>query len=171
MTHVAPIVVEDGTGKVDADSYISVADADYYHDMLGNTAWTGPDTAKEHALRKATQYMQQVYFDRWDGYRKTSTQALDWPREYVEIKGLRYVEYVTSTTIPQEVKNACASLALRALTDDLLADEERAVISESVDVISVTYGEYSPQRKRYPEIERMLAKYLITSGGLQMVRV
>lgn len=169
MAH--PLTVEDGTGKTDADSYISVTDADAYHDAIGNATWTGANAAKEHALRKATQYMQQVYFDRWDGYRKTSTQALDWPREDVQIKGLRFVEYVTSTTIPQEVKNACASLALRAMTDDLLADEERAVISESVDVISTTYSEYSPQRKKYPEIDKMLAKYLIVTNGLRMIRV
>lgn len=169
MSH--PLTVEDGTGKTDADSYISTADADAYHDAIGNATWTGSAAQKEHALRKATQYMQQVYFDRWDGYRKTSTQALDWPREDVQIKGLRFVEYVTSTTIPQEVKNACASLALRALTDDLLADEERAVISESVDVISTTYSEYSPQRKKYPEIDKMLAKYLIVTNGLRMIRV
>lgn len=169
MAH--PLTVEDGTGKVDADSYISVTDADEYHDAIGNATWTGSQAQKEHALRKATQYMQQVYFDRWDGYRKTSAQALDWPREDVQIKGLRFVEYVLSTTIPQEVINACASLALRAMTDDLLADEERAVISESVDVISTTYSEYSPQRKKYPEIDKMLAKYLIVTNGLRMIRV
>lgn len=171
MAHVTALVVEDGTGLANADSYISVADADDYHDLLGNTSWTGADATKEHALRKATQYIQQVYFDRWDGYRKTSAQALDWPREDVQIKGLRFVEYVASTTIPQEVKNACASLALRALTDDLMADEERAVISESVDVISVTYSEYAPQQKKYPEIDKMLAKYLIVTNGLRMIRV
>lgn len=165
------LVVEDGTGKTTSESYISVTDADTYHSNLGNATWTGVTAVKEAALRKATQYMQQVYFSRWDGYRNTSTQALDWPREYVEVKGLRYTEYVADTDIPQEVINACASLALRALSEDLTADEERAVISESVDVISTTYSEHASQQKKYPEIDRMLAKYMLTAGGTPMVRV
>lgn len=31
-----PLIVEDGTGLPDAEAYISVADADAYHDARGN---------------------------------------------------------------------------------------------------------------------------------------
>ena len=165
------LVVEDGTGKVNAESYVSVTDADTYHSNLGNADWTGVTAVKEAALRKATQYMQQMYSDRWTGYRNTSTQALDWPREYVEIKGLRYTEYVEDTDIPQEMVNACAALAVRALSDDLIPDQERAVVSESIDVISVTYSEFSAQQKRYPEVDKMVAKYMLTASGIPMIRV
>jgi len=165
------LIVEDGTGKVDAESYISVTDADTYHSNLGNTNWTGTTAVKEAALRKTTQYIQQTYFSQWAGYRNTSTQALDWPRIYVEIKGLRYTEYVLNTVVPQEIVDACASLALRALSDDLMSDEERAVVSETVDIISVTYSEYSGQQKKYPEIDKMLSRYMLAVGGVPMVRV
>jgi hypothetical protein len=41
------LIVEDGTGKTDANSYSSVATADTYFALRGITAWTCPDTAKE----------------------------------------------------------------------------------------------------------------------------
>ena len=49
------LVVEDGTGKADAESYISVADADTYHSNRGNTDWAAlTTTEKEQLLRGAT---------------------------------------------------------------------------------------------------------------------
>lgn len=165
------IVLEDGTGKADSETYISVTDANTYHTNLGEASWTGSDTVKEQALRKATDYIEHRYGLSWTGYRKTSTQALSWPREYVPVPGLRINEYLTDNTIPVELKRACASLAVRALTNDLIEDEERAIVSETVDVISTTYSEFSPQQTGYPEIDFMLRKFLKGSGGLEMVRV
>ena len=65
------IVVEDGTGKSTAESYISVADASTYHTARGNTAWAAltTDALREAALRKATDFMRQVYRSRWQGYK------------------------------------------------------------------------------------------------------
>ena len=72
------IIVEDGTGLTTAVAYVAVADADAYHTAMGNTAWTGTDAAKEIALRRATQYLDNRYTYR--GTRLTSTQALEWPQ-------------------------------------------------------------------------------------------
>ena len=79
------LIVEDGTGRADAESYASVSVADAYHTARGNTAWAALATTalKEAALRKATDYLGQTYGLRWKGYRMTTTQALDWPRELV----------------------------------------------------------------------------------------
>ena len=78
------LIVEDGTGKSDAESFISVADADTYHSNRGNTDWASLLTAaKEQNLRKATDYICQVYRMKWAGTRVNGTQALDWPRAYV----------------------------------------------------------------------------------------
>lgn len=166
------ITVEDGTGLTTADSFISVSDADAYHTARGNTGWTGTDTVKGQALVRATSYLEQKYGLKWAGYRKTSTQALSWPRQFVPIPNLLIPEYLTDSTIPVEVKNACAILALKALTAELITDEERAVISESVSgAVSVTYSEFASQQKVYPEISLTLNRYLGASSGLQMIRV
>lgn len=166
------ITVEDGTGLITADSFVSVIDADAYHTARGNTAWAGSDTVKGQALVRATTYLELKYGLRWAGYRKTSTQALSWPRQFVPIPNMYIPEYLTDTTIPVEIKNACTVLALKALADELIADEERAVISESVQgATSTTYSEFSGQQKVYPEITLMVNKYLAASSGLQVIRV
>jgi hypothetical protein len=36
-----PLIVEDRTGKPDANSYASVAQAEAYHTARNNAAWTG----------------------------------------------------------------------------------------------------------------------------------
>ena len=55
------LIVEDGTGKSDAESFASVASADAQMTALGITIWTSLVTEeKEQALRRATQYMEQA---------------------------------------------------------------------------------------------------------------
>lgn len=164
------IVVEDGTGKVNSESYISVTDADTYHTNLGNTNWAGTTAVKEAALRKATNYLQQQYGQLWAGYKNTSTQALDWPRSYVPLENLVVEEYFSDSSIPDELVNACASLALRTLTEDLFEDETRKVKREKVDVIEVEYEVGSSAQKRYTEIDKMLSRYLLKSGGIPLIR-
>jgi len=78
------LVVEDGTGLSNAESYISVADADIYIAAYkgADATWDdATDAAKEIAARQATQYIDGLY--NWIGEPETSTQALDWPRNYV----------------------------------------------------------------------------------------
>ncbi|HWH74773.1 MAG TPA: DnaT-like ssDNA-binding protein, partial [Methylibium sp.] len=86
--------VEDGTAKSDAESYVSVAEASAYHSLRGNTLWaTMSEGEMEAALRRATDYLVQTYRDQWAGYRATTTQALDWPREEVQIKDAPALSY------------------------------------------------------------------------------
>lgn len=167
------LIVEDGSIVSGAESYCTVAYADAYHNARGNyLTWIEYDNpTREAALRKATDYMLQKYSHRWMGYRKSSSQSLDWPRTYVPINDLVALEYISDSIVPIEVKNACASLAFRALTVDLFEDEEQVVVREKIDVIETEYSEYSPNQKRYTEIDLMLRKYLIASDGLPMVRV
>lgn len=157
------IVVEDGTGKSTAESYISVADASTYHTARGNTAWAAltTDALREAALRKATDYMRQAYRSRWQGYKVNEDQALDWPRYGVEVEGYA----VDSDIVPTEVKNACAELALKASAAELNPDLTQGVLSEQVGSIQVTYDKASPQFTRYRAIDAIIAPYLKAGGG------
>lgn len=160
------LIVEDGEGLADAESYITVAAADARHTAFGNTAWTGTEAAKEAALRRATAYMRQVYRQRWQGRRINDDQALDWPRYDVRVDGYS----VDTDTVPAEVANACADLALRTIAGrDLYADQDRAVMREKVGPLETEYDRTSPQAKRYPAIDAMLAPYFM--GGGVTVRV
>lgn len=158
--------VEDGTGKTNSESFISVADADTRHTNLGNTAWTGTTAAKEQALRKATEYMQQAYRERWKGNKHTVGQALAWPRNSVVVDGF---VTIASGVVPTEVKNACADLALKALSETLAEDLERGIVREKVGPIETEYDAASPQAKRFRAIDMTLSPYL-KSGQASLVR-
>jgi hypothetical protein len=167
-----PLIVEDGTGKADAESYISVADATAYHAARGNAAWTAvaSDTVREQLLRKATDYMVATYRERWAGYRVSTTQALDWPRYEVPIRDSAtegtYTAYYASDAVPAAVSRACAELALRAIDGDLAADLDVPVTSEQVGPISVTYAEGARQTTTYRAVDAMLSPFLASAGGM-----
>jgi hypothetical protein len=173
------LTVEDGTGRADAESYISVAEATTYHDNRGNAAWAAlsSDTQREQMLRRATDYMVAMYRERWAGYRERPTQALDWPRYDVPMPDAAampdsmYGAYYPYTVVPEVVKRACAELALRALDGDLLADLEPPVIEETVGPITTRYAQGSRQTKAYPQIDAMLAPLLQgANGSIKVVR-
>lgn len=157
------LVVEDGTGLSNAESFISVAAASTRHTALGNAAWAAAanDTVREQALRRATAYMEQAYRRRWLGIRAHEEQALSWPRA-VDVLVDDYL--LDTDIIPAEVKNACADLALRALAEDLSPDLERAVVREKVGPIETEYDRASPQSKRFRAVDAMLAPYLKANG-------
>jgi hypothetical protein len=177
------LVVEDGTGKADAESYISVADADTYFSNRGNAAWAALSTAqKEQNLRKATDYLGQVYRQRWKGTRVSGEQALDWPRAYVSRDDINYTNgegyvvisgyyYWPSDEVPTLVKNSCAELAYRASVADLAPDVGQHVLREKIDVIEVQYDPYSPQYTTYRAIDNMLAPFLSTGSSGAFRRV
>jgi hypothetical protein len=156
------IIVEDGTGRADAETYISVTAADTYHSQRGNTAWASlAIEAKEAALRKAADYMTAAYGPRWAGERVSASQALDWPRFDVVARGFS----IASNIVPAEVERACAELALRASTADLSPDIGQRAVREKVDVIEVEYDRYSPQFTQFRAVDNMLAPFLSDLGG------
>src|SRR5262245_759834 len=75
------LIKEDGTGKVDANSYASAVDGDAYHDgHLYATAWTAATLAnKEKALVLATRLIDSQF--QFNGVKANEAQALQWPRE------------------------------------------------------------------------------------------
>lgn len=159
------IEVETGTGSSTAESYCSVADADARHTAFGNSSWTGTDPEKEAALRQATAYMEQAYRSAWKGTKLFRAQALSWPRYGATVDGWD----IDSTVVPDDIKNACADLAVRALTETLNADQTRAVIREKVGPLETEYSAYSSQSTRYTAIDMALAPYL--RGGGSMARL
>lgn len=156
------LIVEDGTGLATAESYISVADASARLASLGDTTFDAlaSDALRETALRKATNYMEQRYSTRWKGERITADQVLSWPRYDANVHG--YI--LDSDKVPVAVANACADLALISLTETLNPVLDRAVVREKVGPLETEYSEHSPQSRRYPAIDQMLAAYMKGGG-------
>jgi hypothetical protein len=155
------IVVEDGTGLSNAESYVTVAFCDTYFSDRGDATWTGTDAEKEEALRKATEYLDVTYT--WIGSIKVDTQALGWPRDGAWDKEGRSLEDI----VPLGVERATAEAALKALSASLLADTTNSdfVTKEKVDVIEVEYASGAPSGTQYNYITRLLKGLTIGSSG------
>jgi hypothetical protein len=158
------LVVETGTASATSESFSSVADALAYFTARGNSAWLALTTAQQEvALRKATDYMEAVYSQRWAGTRTTSTQALSWPRYNVFVNG-----YVTSSSaVPKPVVNACAELALRAAAGELLSDSTQQKTRTKVGDIEVEFDKYSPASTQYLAITASLAPYFELASSIE----
>lgn len=156
------LTVEDGTGLDDADAYISVDDADNYHDGRANAAWDDlADEAKEAAIRKATEYLDAVYARRWAGVRASDAQALAWPRANVEVDGV----VLADDALPQQLVRACAELALKASAGDLAADVGRMTTREKIGEIEVQYDTNRAPYTTYRYVDALLAPLLLTTSG------
>lgn len=133
------LVVETGSGAADADAFTTLAYADTYHAARGNSAWTGADTLKEQAIRRATTVLSTSFA--WKGTRVYGRdQSLAWPRyEVYDSEGWD----VPSDEVPQEVIDATCELALRELVSpgSLLPDvtPSELVKSEKVGPIATEY--------------------------------
>lgn len=160
------LVVEDGTGLTNADSYLSVADADTYFTNLGNTSWAGTTTVKEVALRKATQYLDNTY--NWIGDILSLEQSLNWPRTDVEDSNGRDL----SDSVPVKVKNATAEMALLTLSSTLVPNTTNAnyVKREKVGELETEYFSGAPTGTQYRYVDRMLNGLYDSKSGPSSTR-
>ncbi len=135
---LGPMVVETGAGLANANSFASLVEAEAYFDGHPSyTTWQAVEpTAKEAALMTATRYLCRAV--RWLGSISVSTQALAWPRAYVYDREGRAI---SSTTVPQQVKDAVCELALAMRTKLDPGSGLRLVTSETVGPVSYTYGD------------------------------
>lgn len=165
------LIVEDGTAKVNSESYISAAEASTYHADRGQgDAWDAIDD-QDAALRLATTYMEEAYRSRWLSFRVTATQALSWPRAWVTLPDApygygSYAAFVPNNVVPVEVKHACAELALKSASlGDLAPDLSVQARREKVGPIEVEYASNAPPFVRYRSIDMLLAPYFKNTGA------
>lgn len=100
------IIVEDGTGKPDANSYVSVADARTYATNRGVELPTDDDDVAA-MLIQATDYLE-AQACRYQGKRASSSQALEWPRTGVVLN----CDAVPPNVIPKSLVAAQVQLAM-----------------------------------------------------------
>lgn len=121
------LIVENGSGIVGADSYVSVEQADTYHRLMGNTGWTQPPAptienptpedpntlSKEVALRRGAVYLDAVYGSRLFGDRKNAAQGLALPQIGITYWDGRPID---PDTVPIVWQSAATELALLVFT-------------------------------------------------------
>lgn len=158
------LITEDGTGKTDAESYISVSAADTYFSNRGNSTWDAATTAaKEQALRKATDFLDMTFI--WMGRLQDTDQALNWPRGGAFDPNGREL----TDEVPVMVQRATAELAVEALSADLLSTQSRddQVKSAQAGSVAVTYEDNASFQKSFALAERLVAPLTVGrySGG------
>lgn len=75
------IVLEDGSVVNNANSYVTVEEADNYFTLRNNSEWLSLENAQKVALIvSAVDYIELRYSRRFIGAAKSPGQALSWPR-------------------------------------------------------------------------------------------
>lgn len=158
------LIPEDGTGLTNADSYVSVDEADTYHNNRGNDVWqTISETVKEQLLRRATDYITYIFGPSFIGQKATTNQSLSWPRISIDDIDLY------SLGVPIQVREATAELALISQTTPLLPNETSArKKSVKVGPISVEYDASSFTGPKFVSATVRLAELL---GGINSAAV
>jgi len=151
------MVVEDGTGLENADSYITVLEADNY--IGSDTRWTSlSNDEKEKAIIDATRYIDAQYGPVFTGTRKKIiSQALEWPR----VNAFEGYYAIDPSEIPRRLKNSVAQLALYAVGRDLMPAIDEIVTEVTIGQIS---QKIIPGARRYPLVKKMLAPLLEVSS-------
>lgn len=151
---MATIIVEDGTGLTNSNSYVSEANLVIYAADRGKTI-TG---IQADLLIKAMDYIESLPFN---GYKYTDAQALQWPRGNVSIDGYS----VAVTTIPQLLIDAVCEIAISIDEGiDPLANEGREIEKEKIGPIETQYSKNSRNYTYLKAAETKLSKLLRYTG-------
>lgn len=172
-------VVEDGTGKTDATTYLSVAELKQQWDNYGYDYSTLTDDNIEVLLNKASKVVDLQYGGRWPGARRYASQRLQWPRVNAYYRD-GYSIGVDS--IPQEIKAGVIEMAF-AINGNLdvqpINTDAGELESERVSVagaVSESKSYFQGTARTHPKISAVtdaLSPLLASSpyGGMDFVRV
>lgn len=166
-------IVEDGTGKLDANALVDVSFVDRYADDMGITSWGVNDVVpplaadlllirKQRAIVVGSRWLSSAYV--WRGNQRNVDQALEWPRTMSQTS----VDYI----IPARIKQAVAEAAIRAYAGIVLnPDLERGgqVLSEKVGPVAVTYGENAPGGVEFTGIDALVREWSLGNRNTQFI--
>jgi hypothetical protein len=144
------VTVTATAGASNANSYLTVAEADvYFNTRLYCSSWTAASAEdKARALIMACRHIEERA--EWDesmaGERSTTTQALAWPRSGALTR--EGDEYLDDATVPSMIKNAQAEQALAELAKNRTGDPSarglKRVAAGSVEVEFDGYASAEP---------------------------
>jgi len=155
---MAVLVIEDGSGKANSNSYVTEAELTTYATDRGVTLTAADDAAKAILLIQAMDYIESLNFK---GDKATESQALQWPRVGVMIDGY----YVDSDEIPELLKQAQMENAIGIDSGvNPLANVPRETIKEKVGDIEVEYSSGALSQTYLKAAETKAAKLVKSKG-------
>ncbi|QZA70454.1 head-to-tail adaptor [Erwinia phage AH03] len=133
------IIVEDGTGKANSNSYVSIADLISFA-ALYQTELTDDDSTAS-LLIQAADYIESKSYK---GSKANSNQAMKWPRKEAYINCEDDEELYPSNSIPVEIKKAQLQCALAVSNGVSLMPTVTAadyVLEETIGPITTKYAD------------------------------
>jgi hypothetical protein len=128
-------------GAPNANSYVSLVEADSYHATRLFSTWdTLSVNTQQIAVIQATRLLDSMY--EWAGYPTSAEQALLWPRTGPE--GFNEWNYVGALEIPDRLKDAVSEFAWQLTLEDRQADsdlETSKIRSLSAGPVSLSFEE------------------------------
>lgn len=158
------LVVEDGTGIADAESYVSVSDFKTWAEKRSYVL-PSADAEIESLLRKGCDFIERKSFV---GEQEFATQTLAFPRL---VEDVNFSE--VSTGIPNKLKTAQMLLAMESMNGALTAAARgNKYTATKIDQIYLKYAESSKASGDlyFPAIDDLLAEWTINGGGIRTVR-
>lgn len=162
--NVMTIVVEDGTGVADANSYVTIDDLRDYAEARGMNF---DEDQAEVSLIKAMDYIETRAFN------GLPVHDLAWPRSGVYVEGRRY----SDTMIPRNIKLAQMAAAMVEmqgvpLLPTIQANARGAIRERKVGPITTVYAvaRDSGSLPRVPLVDAYLAPYEGGGGHLRVIR-
>jgi hypothetical protein len=185
----AQLIVEDGTGVENANSYASIADGDAYHSKhLYADEWSNsPSQKKAKALMMATRVIDSGM--EWSGFRNDDDQSLDWPRYGIErrdssqaglffpvalARGTGMGIYWPPNEIPKPLKYATCELARELLkADRTIEPSQKGVTQFSLGqgAISATFDKTDRPQAMTEQVLYMLQIFGQSRASRSSVRV
>ena len=132
-----PLIVEDGSGLSDSNSYVTVSEADDYflnHPYYADN-WSGL-TNKESFLEAASAQLDALVV--WKGFLVYGTQAMGWPRNgVIDDEG----RIIPADVVPDRVKKAVFELAFHlSRGDPYAASSSEGIDRLKIDVIELQFS-------------------------------
>lgn len=161
MALTIEFVVEDGTGKSTATSYLTVEEFEQYWLNKGTDYQATADATIQAWLNEATEYADITIC--WGGSLYDEDQALAIPRtSWVDVYGRDLDE-----TVPDYLKNGICELAGKRQGSDPETSSTVGVASKSYGPVSVAYkGGTNGTTVRYPTAEKWFG-LMLQCGGLR----
>lgn len=160
------LIVEDGTGLANSNTYVSLAQARTIAADLGITLPADDDAASARLLAAMAYIESKTY----TGHAGTGTQALQWPRKLATYKGYP----LAADVIPNGVKNAqvvAASMSFNG-TELYPTVSGQFITEETVGPITTKYSDEFlatvDGQNVLTAIDVYLQPYMIQDGGYRL---
>lgn len=163
------LIIEDGTGVDNANSYITVAEARAFA-SLRSLILPSSDSEVEVLIVKAFDYLESLDYK---GNHANPPQSAEFPRRDLYLQGVLFSE----SQITYKLKQAQSQLTYEAVNIDLQpTGNGKEVIKEKVDVVEVQYSEkgINVARPTFTTVNSFLKDLLksgLSSGHLISTRV